>query len=86
MSNAHQKAIDDFKQELELSTDMTAIVHLLTSPHWGNKEHADLLGSALVGYEGRYGRDLLRDLENDIQQLLGIYAEKIVEGEYDDGV
>jgi hypothetical protein len=75
----------DFEQQMsrekEVSADMIAIAHLLTSPHWGNKEHADLLGSALVGYEGAYGRDLLRDLENDIQQLLDIYAEKIVEGE-----
>ena len=68
-------------KEKEVSTDMCAIAHLLTSPHWHNKEHADLLGSALVGYEGKYGRDLLRDLEDMINEAIYLTCDRVHEGE-----
>jgi hypothetical protein len=68
-------------REKEVSTDMHAIAHLLTSPHWGNKEHADHLSSALVGYEGKYGLALLRDLEDMINEAIYQACERVLEGE-----
>ena len=90
MSNESQKVIDDFKQELELSTDLYAIVHLLSSPPPDSDEseedweRAELESSCLTGFENKYGRNLLRDMENDIQQMIDNYAERLVEGDYED--
>jgi hypothetical protein len=75
----------EFEQQLDkerqTNTDMCAIAHLLTSPHWGNKEHADHLSSALVGYEAKYGRNLLRDLEDAINEAIYQACERVLEGE-----
>ena len=68
-------------REKQIGTDMNAVAHLLTSPHWGDKEQADLLGSALVGYEAKYGRNLLRDLEDAINEAVYQACERVLEGE-----
>ena len=73
----------EMARELEVSTDMNIVAHLLTSQGWGDKAQADDLGSALVGYEGKYGRDVLRDLEDMINEAIYQACERIHEGEED---
>jgi hypothetical protein len=68
-------------REKEVSTDMNMVAHLLTSRGWGDKEQADELGSALVGYEVKYGRNLLRDLEDAINEAIYQACERVHEGE-----
>ena len=78
--------MNDFQENLakekEVSTDMWAVAHLLTSPHWNSsKEQADELSSVLVGYESTYGRDLMRDIEDMIRDVIGAVCDRIAEGE-----
>jgi hypothetical protein len=74
----------EMAQELELNKGMYAVIHLLSSPHWGDKEQADGLGSALVGYESKYGRALIRDIENAIGEVVYEFSNRITEGEEHD--
>ena len=59
---------------------MNKEAHLLTSQGWQDKAQADDLGSALVGYESKYGRDILRDLEDMINEAIYQACERIQEG------
>ena len=68
-------------REKEVSTDMNMVANILLSRGWGDKKQADELGSALVGYEVKYGRNLLRDLENDINEAIHQACERVHEGE-----
>ena len=73
----------EMAREKEVSTDMNMVAHLLTSQGWHDKAQADDLGSALVGYESKYGRDILRELENTINEAIYQACERIHEGEED---
>ena len=75
----------DFEQQMsrekEVSTDMNMVANILLSRGWSDKEQADELSSALVGYEGKYGRNLLRDLEDAINEAIYQACERVLEGE-----
>jgi hypothetical protein len=75
----------DFEQQMsrekEVSTDMNMVANILLSRGWSDKEQADELSSALVGYEAKYGRNLLRDLEDAINEAIYQACERVLEGE-----
>ena len=68
-------------REKEVSTDMHAVAHLLTSPLWGDKDKREELSSALMGYEVKNGRNLLRDLEDAINEAVYQACGRVLEGE-----
>jgi F0F1-type ATP synthase delta subunit len=68
-------------KERQISADMNAVAHLLTSPHWHNKDKREELQAALDMYGEKYGRDLLRDLENTINEATYQACERIYESE-----
>jgi hypothetical protein len=70
----------EMARELEVSTDMNMVACLLTSQGWHDKAQADDLGSALVGYESKYGRAVLRDLEDMINEAIYQTCNRIHEG------
>jgi len=76
--------MDDFEKQIlkeqQLSTDMWDITRLLTSPDWGNTENVEELKKALDIYGEKYGRDVLRDLEDAINHAVYEVCERIQEG------
>ena len=88
-TNAHIEAINKYKKELDLSTDLHYIVHLLTadiheddSEGYGNEARSRELSSALVGFEAKYGSDFMADFEDALNEMVGNFAERIVDGDY----
>jgi hypothetical protein len=71
----------EMAREKEVSTDMWAVVSLLTSPDWHNLERRNDLSIALAVYSDKYGRDILRDLEETINEAVYQACELIHEGE-----
>jgi F0F1-type ATP synthase delta subunit len=75
----------EFEQQLDkerqINADMHAVAHLLNSPLWHDKDKREELKAALDVYEGKYGRNLLRDLEDAINEAVYQACERIHEGE-----
>jgi hypothetical protein len=67
-------------REKELSTDMWAVAHLITSPDWGDKDKHDELKRKLDSYGDKYGRDVLSELEQTIGEAVYQACERIQEG------
>jgi hypothetical protein len=74
----------EMAKEKELSTDLFAIMHLLTAPDWEDQEKREALSSALVGYETKYGRDLIGALEQGLYNAVDVVTEQILDGDYED--
>ena len=76
--------MDDFEKQIlkeqQLSTDMWAIACLLISPDWSNKDNHEELKKALDIYGEKYGRDVLRDLEDSMNEAVYQACERIQEG------
>ena len=76
--------MDDFEKQIlkeqQLSTDMWAIACLLISPDWSNKDNHEELKKALDIYGEKYGRVVLRDLEDSINHAVYEVCERIQEG------
>jgi len=76
--------MDDFEKQLlkerKLNEDMWDITRLLTSPDWGVIENVEELKKALDIYGEKYGRDVLRDLEDSINEAVYQACERIQEG------
>lgn len=75
---------NEFDQELKVNEDLHSILRLLLAIDWRKKEQAEEISSALIGYETKYGRALIRNLEEGINNLVDIYAESILEGDYEE--
>ena len=75
----------EFEQQLDkerqISADMHAVAHLLSSPLWHDKDKREELQAALDIYGEKYGRDLLRDLEDTINEAIYQACERIHESE-----
>jgi hypothetical protein len=75
----------EFEQQLakerQINADMHAVVHLLTTPLWHDKDKREGLQAELDMYEGKYGRNLLRDLEDAINEAVYQACERVLEGE-----
>jgi len=83
MTNPHaQKAIENFRKELDLSTDLYSIVHILTDQSHSDETRGRELSSALVGFEDKYGSDFMADFEDALDEMVGHFAERIVDGDY----
>jgi hypothetical protein len=76
--------MDNFEKQMlkekQLNTDMWDIARLLISPDWGNTENVEELKKALDIYGEKYGRDVLRDLEDSINHAVYQACERIEEG------
>jgi hypothetical protein len=75
--------------EKELSTDMNAIMHILTAPPARDDSEAEWervleMDSAWVGFQDKYPQDFLSDLEGAINDVLDVFAEKLTDGDYGD--
>lgn len=82
-----EEVMDKYRQEKELSGDIYAIMHLITSPPPKDDSEAEhekqrLISSCLNEFEHKYGQDLIDDIEEAIHQAVCMYSEKIVEGDY----
>ena len=73
----------EMAREKELSTDLYAIMHLLTAPDWEDREKREALSSALVGYESKYGRDLIGALEQGLYNAVDVATEQLLGGDYE---
>lgn len=75
--------MNDFEKQMlkekQLNTDMWAIACLLISPDWGNTENVEELKKALDIYGEKYGRDVLRDLEDAMNEAVYQACERIQE-------
>ena len=73
----------------ELSTDFQAIMHIITAPpaqddseaEW---ERIELLDSAWVGFQNKYPREFLNDLEDALMGIYDVFSEKLIDGDYGD--
>jgi hypothetical protein len=75
----------EFEQQLarerQINADMHAVAHLLTTPLWHDKDKREGLQAELDMYEGKYGKALLRDLEDMINEAVYQACERVLEGE-----
>jgi hypothetical protein len=75
----------EFEQQLarerQVNADMHAVAHLLTTPLWHDKDKREGLQAELDMYEGKYGRALLRDLEDMINEAVYQACDRVLEGE-----
>jgi hypothetical protein len=75
----------EFEQQLakerQINADMYAVAHLLTTPLWHDKDKREGLQAELDMYEGKYGRALLRDLEDMINEAVYQACDRVLEGE-----
>jgi len=76
-----------YAQELVLSTDLHSIVNILTASPARDDSEAEWerilrLDSAWVGYQNKFSQDLLDDIEDAVNGLIGSFAERIVDGDY----
>jgi hypothetical protein len=75
--------------EKELSTDMNAIMHILTAPPAQDDSEAEWervleMDSAWVGFQDKYPQDFLDDLEGALNDVFDVFAEKLKDGDYGD--
>jgi len=76
-----------YAQELALSADLHSIVNILTASPARDDSEAEWqrimqLDSAWVGYQNKFSQDLLDDIEDAVNGLIGSFAERIVDGDY----
>jgi hypothetical protein len=75
------------EQELELSKDLHAIVHILTAPPAKDDSEAEWqrimqLDSAWVGFMNKYPQDMLDEIEEGLNNAFDVIAEKLADGDY----
>ena len=75
--------------EKEISTDLHAILHILTAPPARDDSEAEWqrvldMDSAWVGFQNKYPQDMLDDLEQGINDAIDVITEKLNDGDYGD--
>ena len=75
----------------ELSTDIHAIMHILTAPPARDDSEAEFyriedLGSAWFGFQDKYPREMLADLEQGLNDAIDVITEKLNDGDYGDDI
>jgi hypothetical protein len=75
----------------ELSTDIHAIMHILTAPPAEDDSEAEWeriedLDSAWVGFQNKYPREMLADLEQGLNDAIDVITEKLNDGDYGDDI
>jgi len=73
----------------ELSTDIHAIMHILTAPPARDDSEAEWqrvldMDSAWVGFQNKYPREMLEDLEQGLNDAIDVITEKLNDGDYGD--
>jgi hypothetical protein len=76
-------------KELEVGTDLHAIMHILTAPPAQDDSEAEWervleLDSAWLGFQNKYPQDMLDDLEQAIGDVIDVITEKLLDGDYGD--
>jgi hypothetical protein len=88
-----EKAKQYFEQqrpkELEVGTDLHAIMHILTALPAQDDSEAEWervleLDSAWLGFQNKYPQDMLDDLEQAIGDVIDVITEKLLDGDYGD--
>jgi len=67
MSNATDKWLE--KNEKRFSEDCVKIIHLLTAPKPKTEEEALAHSSALVGWENKYGSEVIDTIDNMVSEM-----------------
>lgn len=75
--------------EKELSTDLFAIMHILTAPPAKDDSEAEWerilqLDSAWVGFQNKYPQDMLDEIEQGLNDAIDVITEKLNDGDYGD--
>ena len=86
MTTANE-VMDKYQQEWALDGDIYAIIHLLASPPPKDDSEAEhekqrLISSCISAFERKYGKDLIADIGDAIHEVVCVYSEKIVDGDY----
>lgn len=73
--------------EKELSTDMNAILHILTAPPARDDSEAEWervleMDSAWLGFQNKYPKDFLSDLEGALYGVFDVFGDKLTNGDY----
>ena len=80
--------LDQIKQkELALSTDLFAIMHILTAPPAKDDSEAEWerileMDSAWLGFQNKYPKEMLEDIEDGLNCVVDTYIEKLLDGDY----
>ena len=74
-------------KELELNTDLHAIVHILTAPPAKDDSEAEWervleLDNAYLGFQNKYPQDMLDEIEEGLNNAFDVIAEKFNDGDY----
>jgi hypothetical protein len=75
----------------ELSTDIHAIMHILTAPPARDDSEAEWqrvldMDSAWVGFQTKYPQEMLDDLEQGLNDAIDVITEKLNDGDYGDDI
>ena len=75
------------EKELEISTDLHAIVHILTAPPARDDSEAEWervleMDSAWVGFQNKYPQEMLDDIEEGLNNAFDVITEKLNDGDY----
>ena len=75
----------------ELSTDLYNLIHLLTAPPPDDDdtseetwESEELVNMGLVAFTAKYGKALVKDVQEMVDGIVDLITEKLNEGEDDD--